>query len=384
MENIYGERYFVGVKFDTGGKSYYFSTDYEDLHVGDLVVAETVNGEEIGMVSTQLFKMENYHSDKELKPILRKPTKADISDYEESIAKAKKALEIAEREVKKLDLPMRLFEASYSLDGDRCTIFFFSEQRVDFRELLKILAPMLHCRIELRQIPPRDKAKMVGGIGICGLPLCCSSFLKEFDGISISRANNQMLSLNIPKLSGQCGKLICCLLYEDDAYTEAKKMFPSIGSRVKMLESEYSVASYNVLSKTVTLKSDASLVTITLDEYKDYARGVTPKKTQSELPKSAFKVSGGIPESQLISDMDISEMERRQNNQNQQGNKNNQQGNKNKHNQQHNQNRSNNQNRNPNQQPQQQGQGGGKNRHRNRHRHHRPNNNQNNNQGGGK
>jgi cell fate regulator YaaT (PSP1 superfamily) len=223
-------KYFVGIRFPGSNKSYYFSTDDADLKIGDLVVVETVAGYEMGTVSTNLMNAENYKSALELKPIVRKPTAEDMDDYNFNLKEGKLALEITKREVENLHLPMNLLEANYTLDGSKVTITYTSENRVDFRELLHILAPQLKCRIELHQLAARDKAKMIGGIGICGLPLCCSTFLNQFDGISISRAKNQMLTLNIPKLSGHCGKLICCLLYEDDLYTEAKKDFPRLGS----------------------------------------------------------------------------------------------------------------------------------------------------------
>jgi cell fate regulator YaaT (PSP1 superfamily) len=222
------KHYFVGIKFKGTDKSYYFSTDMSDLKVGDLVVVETVAGYEIGTICTALMDQATYNNNLELKPILRKPTSEDLSDYQMGLEESERALKIAEEEIKRLGLPMHLLEANYTLDGSKVTITYTSENRVDFRELLRILAPQLKCRIELRQIASRDKAKMVGGIGICGLPLCCSTFLDQFDGISISAGQKPNADPQYPKLSGPCGKLICCLLYEDDAYTEAKKEFPRL------------------------------------------------------------------------------------------------------------------------------------------------------------
>jgi len=249
------KRYFVGIKFKGTNKSYYFSTDFSDLKMGDLVVVETIAGYEVGTICTALMDQAAYNNNLELKPILRKPTPEDISDYNYGLEESEKALKITEEEIKKLGLPMNLLEANYTLDGSKITITYTSEIRVDFRELLHNLAPMLKCRIELRQIASRDKAKVIGGIGICGLPLCCSTFLDQFDGISISRAKNQMLTLNIPKLSGPCGKLICCLLYEDDAYTEAKKEFPRLGSIVHLSEGDYTIVGMNILNKQIKLSS---------------------------------------------------------------------------------------------------------------------------------
>lgn len=262
-ENLYP--FFVSIRFRGSDKSYFFSTSFSDLKPGDLVVVETISGYEIGTVCTTSTPLSFYHSSLELKPILRRPNKGDMSNYEYNLAQGKKALEICRRDVEILGLAMDLIDAVYTLDGEKVTITYTSpEKRVDFRELLHMLAPELGCRVELRQIANRDKAKMIGGIGICGLPLCCSTFLNSFEGISIQRAKNQMLTINIPKLSGPCDKLICCLLYEDDAYTEAKKEFPRHGEVIHTLEGDYSVDSFNVLSKNVRL------VNATRDDYKTY------------------------------------------------------------------------------------------------------------------
>lgn len=262
-ENLYP--FFVSIRFRGSDKSYFFSTSFSDLKPGDLVVVETISGYEIGTVCTTSTPLSFYHSSLELKPILRRPNKGDMSNYEYNLAQGKKALEICRRDVEVLGLAMDLIDAVYTLDGEKVTITYTSpEKRVDFRELLHMLAPELGCRVELRQIANRDKAKMIGGIGICGLPLCCSTFLNSFEGISIQRAKNQMLTINIPKLSGPCDKLICCLLYEDDAYTEAKKEFPRHGEIIHTPEGDYSVDSFNVLSKNVRL------VNATRDDYKTY------------------------------------------------------------------------------------------------------------------
>lgn len=277
-------KYFVGLKFDGTSKSYYFSTNMEDLKIGDKVVVETVAGYEIGTLTTSLMSTAAYTSSLELKPIIRRPTQEDIEDYNLGIREAKMAMEITKREVQKLNLPMNLLDANYTLDGSKVTITYTSDNRVDFRELLHILAPQLKCRIELHQIASRDKAKMVGGIGICGLPLCCSTFLNQFDGISISRAKNQMLTLNIPKLSGACDKLICCLLYEDDMYTEAKKDFPRLGTVVHSNGSDFTVDGYNILSRSVKLSNSEGIQFISLDDYNAMAKrsfsqtATTPKK----------------------------------------------------------------------------------------------------------
>lgn len=280
-------RYFVGVKFDGVGKAYYFSTDMNDLKVGEQVIVDTVSGLQLGVVSTALMPTAAYASSLDLKPILRRPTADDISDYNLGIKEAAEAMDVTRRKVAELGLPMNLIAASYTLDGQRVTITYTSENRVDFRELLHILAPILRCRIELHQIASRDKAKMIGGLGVCGLPLCCSTFLNQFDGISISRAKNQMLTLNIPKLSGACGKLICCLLYEDDLYTEAKKDFPRIGTVIHNNGVDYTVETYNVMSRSVKLSNAEGYEFISLDDYNAMANKSFHPSSSTSAPKKA-------------------------------------------------------------------------------------------------
>ncbi len=262
--------HYAGVKFSSNGKAYYFGTDIADLHIGDKVVAESVRGLQVGEVASTPVEISQYKSSLELKPIVRIATEDDILLFDENIKRAKEAMHISMEEINKLGLEMRPIDAEYALDGTKLTIAYVADDRVDFRELLKVLAYRFHCRIELRQVGSRDKAKMVGGIGLCGLPLCCSTFLTTMEGISINRAKNQMLSLNIPKLSGHCGKLICCLAYEDDAYTELKKDFPRIGDQYKDGEDVFKVTGINVLSRTVKLENEEDVRFITLDDLKDY------------------------------------------------------------------------------------------------------------------
>ena len=258
--------YFVAIKLNESAKAYYFSTNFDDLKPGDNVVIETVRGLELGKVDSLSQPMSKYKLSLELKPVLRKATDEDIKLYKENIELAKHSYEVCLEEIKKLNLDMRLITSEYTLDRSKVIFSYLADDRVDFRELLKALASRLHCRIELRQIGTRDKAKVVGGIGICGLPLCCATFLNEFDGISINRAKNQMLSLNIPKLSGHCGKLICCLKYEDETYTDLKKDFPKIGTRLIYNNEQYRISSMNVLTRTIKIEKADDVQFISLDE----------------------------------------------------------------------------------------------------------------------
>ena len=249
--------YFVGVKFFNTPRAYFFGLkENQDLKVGDKVVVETMRGMELGEISIEPISMEKYESQLGLKPILRIASDIDIRIYEQNLKDSVDALEIAKTEAEKLSLDMNFISCEYTLDKTKVIFSYVADERVDFRELLKSLASRLHTRIELRQIGSRDKAKMIGGIGICGLPLCCSTFLNEFDGISINRAKNQMLAINIPKLSGHCGKLICCLKYEDDIYSEERKKFPELGTKIWLDKTEYTVTGVNIVSKVVKIENE--------------------------------------------------------------------------------------------------------------------------------
>ena len=292
--------YYLGLRFPGTEKTYFFSCPDDHFVLGDLAVVMTVNGLECGIVSALPKPLSTYHSELELKAILRKADERDLADYNNNIEDAKQAMVVAKNAIEKLGLPMDLTSANYTLDGSKITISYTTgEKRVDFRELLKVLAPQLGCRIELRQIAPRDKAKMIGGIGICGLPLCCSTFLNQFEGISIQRAKNQMLTLNIPKLSGPCGKLICCLTYEDDAYTEAKKEFPRFGTVVRLDEGEYTVDAINIISRTVRLVNGmrSDYKTYSLEDVLamlngTYKRPIEITKANEEVSLPSFGIKG--------------------------------------------------------------------------------------------
>lgn len=265
--------HYVGIRFTSSGKAYYFGTNIPDLKIGQMVVAESVRGLQIGTVATKVFDMSSYKSSLELKPLTRVATKDDLLLYETNKKRNIQALKDANEEIKKLGLEMNPIEAEFSLDGSKLTIVYVAEERIDFRELLKVLAAKFKCRIELRQIGPRDKAKLVGGIGICGLPLCCKEFTTDMEGVSINRAKNQMLSLNIPKLSGHCGKLICCLLYEDDAYSDLKKDFPPLGTLYEREDGKiWKVTSYNVFSRHVKMVCEEDFEFVPLDIAKTFKK----------------------------------------------------------------------------------------------------------------
>lgn len=258
---------FVGVKFFNTPRAYFFGLEeLIELKEGDKVVVETSRGLELGEIAIAPISMEKYESELGLKPIIRVANDIDIRIYESNKKDAEAALQISKAEAEKMDLKMNFISCEYTLDKTKVILSYVADERVDFRELLKVLATKLHTRIELRQIGSRDKAKMIGGIGICGLPLCCSTFLNEFDGISINRAKNQMLAINIPKLSGHCGKLICCLKYEDDIYSEERKNFPDLGTKLWLDKVEYTVTGVNIISKIIKIENSEDVKFIPMDD----------------------------------------------------------------------------------------------------------------------
>lgn len=261
------EEKLVLVRFNNVGKSYFFSTDL-DVHKGDKVVVETIRGLELGELISELKDISEFNLDTELKRVKRRANRADLDLFEFNKTKAMKSLEICKTIVNEYKLDMHLVNCEYTLDASKVIFMYTSESRVDFRELLKELASVFKCRIELRQIGPRDKSKIVGGIGSCGLPLCCSSFLGEFDGVTINMAKNQMLAINIDKISGACGRLLCCLKYEDEAYTIEKRRFPKLGSRVRFEDKIVKVIGLNVISDLVKIDYDGNISFVSLNDIK--------------------------------------------------------------------------------------------------------------------
>ena len=265
LENKYS--HYIGIKFHYSTHAYFFGYKDLDLKLGDKVVVETTHGPELGEVWVEPIPISQYKSVLDLKPILRKATDVDVKLHEINLKDAIFALDICKNEVKRLGIDMNLISCEYTLDKSKVIFSYVADERVDFRELLKVLASKFHTRIELRQIGTRDKAKLIGGLGMCGLPLCCATFLNEFDNISISKAKNQMLAINIPKLSSHCGKLLCCLKYEDDIYSDLKKEFPPIGAKVFIDKNEYEVTAINVVSKMVKIDNENDSKYLPLSEF---------------------------------------------------------------------------------------------------------------------
>lgn len=262
-------KYCVSVKFKGTKKAYSFGTDDESLKYGDKVVVETIRGIELGELISELRDPSSFTLQTALKPILRKATEADIQQNLDNLAETESLLQRCQKCIDDLALDMNLISAEYTLDRTKVIFSYVSENRVDFRELLKVLAATFKCRIELRQIGPRDKAKIVGGLGCCGMETCCSRFFDDFDIVSINMAKNQLLALNTAKLSGQCGKLMCCLKFEDDIYKQLREGLPKLNSVVYYDKEKYRITSMNILNNSVHLSNKENAVDITIDELKE-------------------------------------------------------------------------------------------------------------------
>ncbi|MCR5691687.1 MAG: stage 0 sporulation family protein [Eubacterium sp.] len=226
----------IGVRFRQAGKVYYFSPGGNQLRRGDHVIVETVKGLEIGTVILPNTEKSDEEIPAPLKNIIRVATKDDIKKELKNREKEKEAYKICKEKIAKRGLEMKLIEAEYTFDNNKLLFYFTADGRIDFRELVKDLASVFRTRIELRQIGVRDETKMRGGIGICGRALCCHTFLSDFAPVSIKMAKEQSLSLNPTKISGVCGRLMCCLKNEEEAYEELNSRLPNVGSRVKTPE----------------------------------------------------------------------------------------------------------------------------------------------------
>ena len=244
----------ISVKFKDSGKNYYFSPDGKSYKEGQNVIVETANGLAFGSVSQGNHEVENERVVPPLKKALRVANDKDMQRIEENKTKECDALRVCEEKVAAHGLDMKLVSVEYSFDGGKLTFFFTADGRVDFRELVKDLANHFHARIELRQIGVRDEAKMLGGVGICGQEYCCKRFLDDFLPVSIKMAKEQSLSLNPTKISGSCGRLMCCLNYEQESYEYLNSITPSIGATVKTEQGVGVVTDVNFITGNLTVK----------------------------------------------------------------------------------------------------------------------------------
>ena len=248
----------IGVRFKNTGKVYYFDPGQNQLEKGSLVVVETARGIECGEVVIPNKEVADSTIVKPLKPVLRPATPEDKRRAKENAEKEQRAMRVCQEKIAAHKLDMKLVDVEYTFDNSKILFYFTADGRVDFRDLVKDLASVFRTRIELRLIGVRDEAKMLGGLGICGRPFCCSQFLSDFQPVSIKMAKEQGLSLNPTKISGSCGRLMCCLKYEQDAYESLLRMTPKVGALVTTKEGKGVVCDANILTGVVKVRLDKS------------------------------------------------------------------------------------------------------------------------------
>lgn len=246
----------VGVRFSDTGKMYYFDPKGFDIKNGQEIIVETANGLEFGKTSTGVKLVDDDEVVSPLKPVIRIATDEDRKKVEENKRKEKEAFEICNQKIQKHNLEMNLTNAEYSFDCSKVIFYFTADGRIDFRELVKDLASTLHTRIELRQIGVRDESKMLGGLGICGRPFCCSTFLDGFHSVTIKMAKYQGLSLAPGKISGTCGRLMCCLKYEQNSYEYLHKITPKVGTVVDCRHGRGTVVDSAILTGKLKIQLD--------------------------------------------------------------------------------------------------------------------------------
>ena len=277
----------IGVRFRPAGKIYFFAPGKYNIHTGDKVIVETARGVEFGTVVTGQKDVEDDKITQPLKPVIRIATQDDIRKEEKNREKEKEAFGICLEKIRKHGLEMKLIDAEYTFDNNKVLFYFTADGRIDFRELVKDLASVFRTRIELRQIGVRDETKIRGGIGICGRPLCCNTYLSEFAPVSIKMAKEQNLSLNPSKISGVCGRLMCCLTNEEETYEELNSRLPSNGDHVTTpVGLRGDVQSVNVLRQQVkvivTLDNDEKEIR----EYKASELRFKPKRKKKDVKLS--------------------------------------------------------------------------------------------------
>jgi cell fate regulator YaaT (PSP1 superfamily) len=274
----------VPLKFQRAGRQYDFNALTLELKAGDKVIVETERGRAMATVVIPPREIAESEAPEGLKSILRSASEEDLALAETNTAREKDAHRFCVEKINSRNLEMKLVRAEYAFDGSKVIFYFTADGRIDFRELVKDLAHYFHTRIEMRQIGVRDEAKLVGGLGICGRELCCSSFLTQFNPVSVKMAKEQGLALNPTKISGQCGRLLCCLGYEFDTYTELRKGMPKCGKKIMWENRECEVTSQNILRQQVTLRDrEGSCCCVSMEEL---------KSGQSSQPVAAEKTSG--------------------------------------------------------------------------------------------
>jgi len=274
----------VAIKFRDAGKLYDFDARHLDLHHENQVVVETDRGKALGMVVLEPRDVPKAQAPENLKSVLRLANDKDLESAERHAAREAEALRYCRNRVAERKMEMKLVKAEYLFDGSKIIFYFTADGRIDFRELVKDLAHYFHTRIEMRQIGVRDEAKLIGGIGVCGRELCCCSFLREFEPVSVKMAKEQGLALNPSKISGQCGRLLCCLGYEYETYCSLKKGLPKCGRKVRLGEESVEVAQIDILRQQVTIRRDDRTEVVSADEIR--AGTVEPPTADGAKPKT--------------------------------------------------------------------------------------------------
>ena len=284
----------VDIQFRPGQKIYYFDPDGKTFQPGDHVIIDTARGAEYGTCAGGNHRIAQKDVVAPLRKVLRKATAQDERIAADNRAKEKKAYDICMEKIAEHGLDMQLVSAEVAFDGSKILFYFTADERVDFRELVKNLASVFHTRIELRQIGVRDKAKMVGGLGICGRPFCCASFLDDFQPVSIKMAKTQNLSLNPTKISGTCGRLMCCLKYEQDAYEDLIRTSPKMESFVDTPEGRGTVVEIDLLRQRVKVRMEDSPETVSVFANADIAvlRSGKARKNDPPIPADLAPISG--------------------------------------------------------------------------------------------
>ena len=282
----------ISVRFKDVGKNYYFDPQGKQFSVKDKVIVETSRGVECGTVSIANREISDDELTSPLKPVLRLATKEDIRTVEENKEEEKSAFETCQQKITEHGLNMKLVDVEYTFDRNKILFYFTADGRVDFRELVKDLASIFRTRIELRQIGVRDESKKVGGLGICGRPFCCNTFLGDFQPVSIKMAKEQSLSLSPVKISGTCGRLMCCLKYEQEAYEHLLRVTPKNGAIVDTDEGRGTVIDFNLLTGMLTVslekKPDAAPIIVNRHQVK------VIKDTQIKVDKKELEALKGI------------------------------------------------------------------------------------------
>lgn len=280
----------IGVRFRTAGKIYFFSPGKFDIRQGDHVIVETARGVEYGRVVVGTKKVKDEEVVQPLKSVIRVATEQDKKAEEKNREKEKEAFKICQEKIRKHGLEMKLIDAEYTFDNNKVLFYFTADGRIDFRELVKDLAAVFRIRIELRQIGVRDETKIRGGIGICGRPLCCHTYLSEFAAVSIKMAKEQNLSLNPTKISGVCGRLMCCLTNEEENYEELNSQLPSVGDTVTTSEGlTGTVHSLSVLRKLVKVVVNLENDEKEIREYSAEELKFRPRKRKAKVSKEEMK-----------------------------------------------------------------------------------------------